>query len=187
MTVQNIIQHIEQETDAEIKKLEVERDKAIYEIEKEFEKKLDSEKDALAKKVEANKDRIKRRAETYANMENRNAMLQAKRDMLQLAFDKSVKALSNSNSYKSLLVHLLKKAHKEFKEGTVIPAKGKEDITKKAIEESGAKFDMAKSSAPIAGGFILKSGKIEINFAFESILKNELWGELEMDLNKLLF
>ncbi len=120
-------------------------------------------------------------------METRNNMLRKKREILATVADETIKAIVNSDQYVDIVAILLKKATKEFKEGTIIPAKGKESETKKALDASGASFNLGTNAASIAGGFILTSGKVEVDFSIDSLLQKELWGELEMQLNQLLF
>ena len=187
MSLTDLISQIEKEADAAIAKLNDERDKAIYEIQKEYEKKREQKNTDIKKRVEDNIDKVTKRADTFANMEIRNHLLTAKRALLADVSAKIVQSLTSSDEYVKLLVVLLKHAKKEFKEGTVVPAKGKEEETKKAIREADADYELAARAAHIKGGFILKADKVEINFSFESILEKELWSYLEMKLSKLLF
>lgn len=187
MSLQDLIQQIEKEADAQISKLNDERDKAIYDTQKEFEKLRDQRKTEIEKRTEDNIEKIKRRTDTFANMEIRNHLLRAKRKLLADAFAQIVSILSSSPDYVSILVALLKTAKKDFKSGTVVPAKGKEDETKKAISQADVPFELAGKPAHIQGGFILKAEDVEVDFSFESILEKELWGNLEMDLSKMLF
>ena len=120
-------------------------------------------------------------------METRNNLLRAKRELLQKILDRTVTALADSDKYVEIITALLKKAAKEFKNGTVIPAKGKESQTQKALDAAQTGFTLSSKSTNIAGGFILESEQIEINFSFEAILSKELWGDLELQINQLLF
>ena len=187
MSLTDLISQIEKEADTAIAKLNDERDKAIYEIQKEYEKKREHKTKEINKRAEDNIDKVTKRADTFANMEIRNHLLTAKRQLLADISAKIVQALADSRHYERLLVALLKHAKKEFKEGTVVPAKGKEEETKKAMRAAEVDYELAARSAKIKGGFILKADKVEINFSFESILEKELWSDLEMKLSKLLF
>ena len=187
MSIKDLIQQIEKEADSEITKLNEELEKAVYKIQKEYDEKRKRKTEELSKRTDENIAKIKQRADTFANMEIRNHLLTEKRALLQEVFEKIVATLSESDSYVKILVALLKIAKKEFKEGTVVPAKGKEDLTKKALHEANADFKLSSRAADITGGFIFKSGDIEIDFSFESILEKELWGDLEIKLSQLLF
>lgn len=187
MSISDLIQQIEKEADAQIAKLNDERDKAIYEIQKEYEKKRKARTEDIEKRTEENIEKIKRRAETFANMEIRNHLLGKKRELLSELMDKIIDALLADGDYEKLLVVLMKHAKKSFHKGTIVPAKGKEDETKKAMKTADVEYELAGRSANIKGGFILKREDVEINFSFESILEKELWSDLEMKLSKMLF
>ncbi len=187
MSLQDLLQQIEKEAEAEIAKLNEECDKAIYEIQKEYEKKRKKKTTEIEKRAEDNIDKVKKRTDTFANMEIRNHLLTAKRALLAEIMQKIIESLAGSRGYEGLLVALLKHAKKEFKEGTVVPAKGKEEETKAAIKKADVDYELAARPAHIKGGFILKAKNVEINFSFESIIEKELWSNLEMKLSKMLF
>jgi V/A-type H+/Na+-transporting ATPase subunit E len=187
MSLQDLIQQIEKEAEAQITVLAEERDTAIYDIQKEYEKKREQKQADIEKQVADNISKVKKRADTFANMEIRNHLLTAKRALLADVFDKILSSLAGSADYGKTLVALLNHAKKEFQAGTVVATKGKEDATKAAMQEAGVNFELSAESANIQGGFILQAKGVEINFSLESILEKELWGDLEMKLSKMLF
>lgn len=187
MSLQDLIQQIEKEADAQIAVLNDERDKAIYEIQKEYEKLREKRTAEIQKKADDSIEKVTRRADTFANMEIRNHLLSEKRKLIADVFEQTVAALADSPDYVKILTALLKETKKHFKSGTVVPAHGKEDETKKALKEAGADFELAARAAHIKGGFLFKAEGVEINFSFESILEKELWGDLEIKLSKMLF
>ena len=187
MAINDILEEIKKQAEKEIAELDMERDKAIEKITHETIQKRNTRKGDIDTKVKDNVAKIKSRAETFAKMENRNNRLRAKREILTQVFDKIIEALLTSDKYVDIVATLLKQAHKEFSEGTILPATGKESETKSALEKSGTPFKLAAHSANIRGGFILEAGKVEVNFAFNAILAKEVWNELELELNRLLF
>ncbi|MBU0981359.1 hypothetical protein KKC94_01580 [Patescibacteria group bacterium] len=187
MALSDILEQIKKLADAEVEKLNTFANEQIYSIQKEFSEKRDKQKAEMEARVEDNIVKIKSRAKTFAKMQNRSALLKAKRELLQEVFTQSVKKLADSPNYVKILTALFKTAKKEFSEAKVIGAKGKEEETKKALHESGAEFELLQKTADIKGGFTLKAGDVEVDFSFESILEKELWNELEMKLNKALF
>lgn len=187
MSVKDLIQQIEKEADSEISAINEELEKAVYKIQKEYDEKRKHKTEELARRTDDNIAKIKQRADTFANMEIKNHLLTRKRALLQEVFDKIVANLATSEDYVKILTALLKHLKKEFKEGTLVPAKGKEDATKKALHEAGADFKLASHAADFSGGFIFKAGTVEMNFSFESILEKDLWSDLEIKLSKLLF
>lgn len=187
MAINDILEEIKKQAEKEIAGLDAERDTTIAQITKDYENKRTHRKEEMGNKVSENVNKVKSRAETFAKMETRNNSLRAKRDILTQVFGKTVQALIDSDKYVDMIAALLKKAAKEFDNGNILPAKGKESETKAALEKSGTSFTLSSTSAAIQGGFILESGKVEVNFSFEAILGKELWDELELELNKLLF
>lgn len=187
MAINNILEEIKKQAEQSIAELDAERDKMIEKITQDYAQKRTTTKEEMNAKVKDNSAKVKSRAETFAKMETRNNMLRAKREILMQVFEKTVTALLTSDKYVNILVSLLKKAATEFSEGTIIPAQGKEAETKSALEKSGTPFKLATHSVAIKGGFLLESEKVEVNFAFDSILAKELWDQLELELNKLLF
>ena len=127
------------------------------------------------------------KAENLADQERKNQLLFAKRKFIDKVLTSAIDELADSPDYEKILVDMLKKADLDDANTVVVPAKGKEDKTKKAIKESGKTFFLSEKSADIKGGFILKTDKVEIDNSFETIIGNQLRGDLEIDLNKLLF
>ena len=187
MALKDILDQIKKAAEAEIAKLNEERDAAIAQITASYEEKRKTRKIEMDGKIADNCVKAKNRAAVFAKMETRNNMLRKKRDILEAVSTDTIEALVSSDQYVSIVTALVKKAAKEFNEGTVFSPKGKENETKKAIEAAGASFSLSNDSAPIKGGFLLSSGKVEVDFSIESLLTKELWGELEMQLNQLLF
>ncbi|MBT4594510.1 hypothetical protein HOD08_01370 [bacterium] len=187
MALKDILDQIKKTAEAEIAKLDKERDASIARITADYEAKRKTRKIEMDSKIENNCVKVKDRAKIFAKMETRNLMLRKKREILEKVYQETLESIVSSDSYINVVSALLKKAAGEFNEGTIIPAKGKESETKKALDASGAPFNLSQKTAPIRGGFILTSGKVEVDFSVESVLQKELWGELEMQLNQLLF
>jgi V/A-type H+-transporting ATPase subunit E len=187
MAINDILEEIKRQAEQEVAQLDAERDDMIAKITSEYNDKRTNRKEEMEAKVADNAAKVKSRAETFAKMEIRNNMLRAKRDILQDVFGKTVDSLVKSDKYVDIVVALLKQAAGEFNEGTVMGAEGKDAQTKKALEKAGSKFKLSKKSADIQGGFILEAGQVEVNFSFEAILGKELWNNIELELNKLLF
>ncbi|MBU0668329.1 V-type ATP synthase subunit E [Patescibacteria group bacterium] len=169
----------------------------VQELQQEFaEKKAQLEKDAdeKQKKAEAemtihmttDSEKIKENARIEAEMEAKNQLLKAKREVIDETLKKTVDRLAGADNYEDILVEMLKSSAIEDA-AQVIPAEGKEEATRSAIQKSGKRFALASSSAKIAGGFILKADKMEIDNSFETVILEELKGSLEIELNKLMF
>lgn len=179
-------------------KIEKQTKEKIIELEKEFEKKKAAlEKEALEKrekidhemreKIEENSKKIIEKAESLAERESKNSLLRAKREIIDEALEEAISELAKIGNYEKIITEMLKSSPLEGDHVTVVPPKGKEEETKNAIRHSGKAYFLSEKSADIAGGFIVKTDKIEIDNSFETIINNQLREDLEIKLNKLLF
>ncbi|MBD3156996.1 hypothetical protein GF369_04190 [Candidatus Peregrinibacteria bacterium] len=187
MALSDILEKIKEETDAKMKDLNEQFEAKLSTLEADFEKKKENAKKEMDEQVARNSKKILNKMETVAKMEAKNKLLKEKRELLDTIFSQALEALVKEDEYQNLITTLLKKTTIEEDGVRVIPAKGKEDETKKALEESGKKYTMADKSADIQGGFILQSEKIEVDNSFESILHKQLRDDLELDIAKMLF
>jgi len=187
MALQDILEQIENETKEKLDNIKAKHDEALKALENEFAvlaKKIDQDMD---EKVKANSKKIMNKMTTHARMEAKNKLLREKRAVMDSVFEIALESLISAGNYEDNLVQLLKNSNIEGENIIVIPAKGKEDITKSALQASGKSYKMANKTADIKGGFILESDKIEIDNSFESILNNQLRGDLELEVAKTLF
>jgi vacuolar-type H+-ATPase subunit E/Vma4 len=186
MALTDILEKIKSQMLVEIEKLEKEFNEKKKKLEKVSQKRQKEIDEFLHKKIDEKSKEIIEKAEKLAEREAQNNLLKAKRELIGGTLEKSITELSNHEQYEKILTSMLKKT--AFPEdAVVIPAKGKEDQTKSAIQNSGKSYFLSEKSADITGGFIIKTEKIEIDNSFETILNSELRQDLEIRLHKLLF
>ena len=186
MALVDILGKIEKDTASKIAELEKSFEEKKKKLEEEHETKQKEIDKDMSQKVEDKSAKILEKAATLAAMEAKNQMLKAKRVVIEEALENAIEELSKSDKYEDILSNMLKKADIEDN-AEVVPAKGKEDSTKKAIAASGKNYSLSDKSANIQGGFILKTEKIEIDNSFETIIKKQLREDLEINVHKLLF
>lgn len=138
------------------------------------------------KKTAEDTEKSKEKAEMESEMEAKNSLLTAKRQIIDETLVMAVADLAASKLYESILTDMLRSTDLDST-AEVIPAKGKEDQTRRAIQSSGKSYQIASESADFAGGFILKAEKVEIDNSFETLIQKQLRPNLEIELNKLLF
>lgn len=186
MALTNILEKIEKELKEKLEKLEQEfadkRSQQAKEAEAE-QKRIDEEMNG---KVDENSKKIIEKAENLAEREAQIQLLQAKRTLIEETLVKGVEALRDSDKYEEVLTTMLKNSGLEG-DVVVVPAKGMEDVTKKAIKSSGQKYFLSDKSKNIKGGFVLKTDTVEVDNSFENIVMGQLGQDLEIKLNKLLF
>ncbi|MFC1616052.1 V-type ATP synthase subunit E [Patescibacteria group bacterium] len=187
MALTDILEEIEKEVVAHIKKLKKEYEEKKTNLEKEHKENLKKVDEDLHNQVETNSKKILEKAENLANMETKNELLKAKKVLIDEYLDKAIDKLTNSADYENIITQLLKQTDFTEENVVVIPAKGKEDVTKNAIKNADKKYFLSDKSGDIKGGFIIKTDKIEIDNSFSTILFSQLGENLEMKLNKILF
>ena len=187
MALSDILEKIEKEAQEKIFQLEKEYKEKLEELEKENNKKQKNIDEEMHKKVEENNVKIIAKAENLAEIERKNQLLLAKRKIIDEALESAIMGLSNLDNYEEIITDMLKDSDLNGNNIVVVPAKGKENITKSAIKNSGKKYFLSEKSADIVGGFILKTDKIEIDNSFSTIVKEQIREDLEIKLNKLLF
>lgn len=186
MALTDILAKIKKETDEKIAQLEKNfeaKKKSLEEEDREKRKRIENDMD---EKVEERSKKLIEKAENLAERERKNKFLQAKHRLIDKALEQTIAALISSDKYETFIVNMLKKSDLKG-DVVVVPAKGKEDLTKKAIKESGKDYSLADHSAHIKGGFILKTEKIEVDNSFEMIIGGQLREDLEIKLHKLMF
>ena len=137
---------------------------------------IDAESRALAEKNEkAAAERVER-LKSAAEMDARKTILQAKQEMVDAAYARALERLCSMRGEEklALLAALLIRASSTGTEEAVFSAADRVD-GKKAVEranaESGKALTLSPDAAPIRGGFILRSRNVEVNCAFETLLR----------------
>lgn len=127
-------------------------------------------------------------AASAAEKQTRDETLIIKREIIDGVLGEAPRRLNSlpDGEYCGLLCRLIKNSG--IKSGTVSLSKRdlERDLTVLLDAVSGTDIALSREPANISGGFILKSGDIEINSSFEAILR-EKRGVLTDEINKILF
>lgn len=137
---------------------------------------IDAESRALAEKNAKAAAEREERLISAAEMDARKTILAAKQEMVDAAYARALDELcSLSGEAKiALLASLLARASASGTEEAVFSAADRADGEKavaRANAETGKKLTLARSAAPIRGGFILRDRNVEVNCAFETLLR----------------
>ncbi len=184
MSLKDLIKEIEQIGDKKIKELEKKLAEELKRIKAEYKEKREEAVTNIEKKAGEAIDRVEARAEMLANTEKRKRVLAKKREILNSVFVDTLAELTSSPDYKKYLKTSLEKAEKHSKTGEIIPAKGKKSETEEVIK--GTEYTLGSEGA-FQGGFVLKAGKVEYDFTFDSIIEKQLRDELETKVANILF
>lgn len=131
-------------------------------------------------------------AESGSQMEQKNALLGAKVDIIDkaIAFSKEKLTGSDENTYFDTLAKLVK-AYAQDAEGTMylsqkdlsrLPA----GFAEKVSTATGGKLKVSNEAKDIDSGFILAYGDIEINCSFDALI-NEQLDTIKDKLNQIIF
>ena len=195
MDAEQVVEKILSEANAEAEKITSQAKAGAAQQESELESELAGyrqETQELAAKAAADK---KSRMLATARMDIRKETLVAKVGLVNEVFAKAgekIKAMGD-DEYRSLVGGLMQKAVETGDEEVVIGA-GEKRIDEKFIKnvnrELGPGFKgnlrLADETAEIAGGFILRRGKIQVNVSTDVLLERAK-EELEIELTKELF
>jgi len=154
-------------------------------------------KEAVLEKAKAEGAEAYRRIISTAGLEGRKKILKTKQDMVEAAFRKAMEKVTSmpDNEYQRFLEDLVVSASSKGTGEIVMSERDLKRIDKKFInnvntrlEKSGIKgnLTLSKETIPSSGGFILKSGEIEINSTLEIIFEM-IRPECESDVVKVLF
>lgn len=187
----NGIEKITGQIDADVQKeIDAALDQAraqAKEIEARYESQAQTQGEALRRKGEQDAALRRERLVDVARLEARKTLLAAKQDLVGQAFDLALKKLLElpDQEYIALLAKLAVAASRTGREQVIFSQKdrsryGKQAVTmandmlaKKAgprAAESAGMLTLAEESRPMAGGLILRDGRVETNCSFEVLI-----------------
>ncbi len=189
--LERITSRIEAENKAEIDGILDSGKAEVQRIVDSWRDRIDAEARTLAERNEKAAAEREERLKSAAEMDARKTILQAKQDMVEeayaLALDKLCKL--DGDEKVSLLADLLARASSTGTEEAVFAAADR-DAGAKAVEKanaaSGRKLTLSQETAPIRGGFILRDRNVEVNCAFETLVRLQK-AETAGSVAKLLF
>lgn len=187
----NGIEKITGQIDADVQKeIDAALDQAraqAQEIEARYESQAQTQAEAIRRKGEQDAALRQERLVDVAKLEARKTILAARQDMVGQAFDLALKKLLElpDQEYIALLAKLAVAASRTGHEQVIFSQKdrsryGKQAVTmandmlaKKAgprVDESAGRLTLAEESRPMAGGLILRDGRVETNCSFEVLI-----------------
>ena len=136
-----------------------------------------------------------RHLDSMAQMECRKAVLAAKQDVIEEAFQAAHKKLLGlpTEKYVALLADLAVSASTTGREKLIFSAPDRAQVGKAVVvaanEKLGAdagKLTLSEESRPMDGGFILSDGAVEVNCTFDTLIRLQR-GALAGEVAKALF
>lgn len=187
----NGIEKITGQIDADVQKeIDAALDQAraqAKEIEARYESQAQTQGEALRRKGEQDAALRRERLVDVARLEARKTLLAAKQDLVGQAFDLALKKLLElpDQEYIALLAKLAVAASRTGREQVIFSQKDRSRYGKQAVTmandmlakkvgpraaESAGMLTLAGESRPMAGGLILRDGRVETNCSFEVLI-----------------
>ncbi len=195
--IEKITARISQDAQEEIDRLTAETDAKVAQIMADAQAQADRETaDTLARGKKAAAERLER-LQSASQMETRKLTLAAKQEVLGEAFDLALRKLCTmpEKQYVSLLTDLALEACSTGKEQLVFSQKDRNRIGKQVVLAANAALQkkglpgaltLAGETRKIQGGFIMTDGDVEVNCAFETLVRLQR-EKLELSVARTLF
>ncbi|WP_010681228.1 V-type ATP synthase subunit E [Acetivibrio cellulolyticus] len=151
----------------------------------------------IIEKAELEAVEVRKRLIAVAELEARKQKLKAKQEVVDEAFDMALTRLINlpDIEYQSILGEMILNSVETGIEEVLLSSKDKlrlpsgfiDDVNKKLVQRGLiGNLHISDETRNISGGFILKSGDVEINNSFEAIIRMKR-DDIEAEVFKALF
>ena len=195
--IENITGRIQADADAEIAHIRQETDSQVEQIRADYEKLSAQEAEEILAKGERMADERGKRLVSAAQMEAKKMVLAAKQEVLNEAFVLALEKLLKlpETEYVDLLTKLIVKASSTGREQVILNQADRTRYGVKActkanelLEAQGktGNITLSEQTRDIQGGLLLRDGDIEVNCAFETLVRlvrSDITGEV----SKVLF
>ena len=177
--IEKIIGLIQAEAQVEIDTVLEKARADAAEITARYQDQSEAEAADLELKNQKNAAEHEERLISVAQMESRKVVLQVKQEMIEKAYALALKKLCSmqEDQYIEVLKQLILKASVSGREEVIFSPEIRETIGKTAVEQvnqaTGKNLLLSEETRLIPGGFILKDGNIEVNCAFDTLVRLE--------------
>ncbi len=176
MALQDIIKKIQAESEARIAEIQVQLEKDKVEVSEKAKVSRKEELAALEVKTEAALEAVDTKIDTMARRENRQALLSARRAVLDAAMEKFFEALVIADNETKTTIFKAQITQMGVEKGSVRAAKADVEVLKPLL---GKDFDV-KADNDIKGGFVCVADGMEIDNSFKNLVFSEYKQPLEM-------
>lgn len=175
--IEKITQLIQTEAQSEIDSVLANARQEAEAVASRYQVRAEAEAAELAAKYEKAAAEREERLVSAAHMKARKIHLAAKQQMVEKAYIRALEKLCSmpQEQYVDVLADLLIRASSTGTEEAVFSPADRENAGKAAVEKankaSGKKLTIAEETLPIQGGFILRSGNVEVNCTFDTLVR----------------
>lgn len=199
--IEKITQRIDQDAQAEIDQILGDARRQAAEILARYEAQAKKETEELLGRGEKNAAEREERLASVAQMEAKKLTLATKQEMLDKAFALALEQLASlpEDEYIALLAALAARAAATGREQLIFSPKDRERVGEQVVAAANEKLSqdgaaearvgqlaLSEETRPMRGGFILSDGEVEVNCAFETLVRLQR-GEVSGEVAKALF
>lgn len=199
--IEKITQRIDQDAQAEIDQILGDARRQAAEILARYEAQAKKEAEELLGRGEKNAAEREERLASVAQMEAKKLTLATKQEMLDKAFALALEQLASlpEDEYIALLAALAARAAATGREQLIFSPKDRERVGEQVVAAANEKLSqdgaaearvgqlaLSEEARPMRGGFILSDGEVEVNCAFETLVRLQR-GEVSGEVAKALF
>ena len=199
--IEKITQRIDQDAQAEIDQILGDARRQAAEILARYEAQAKRETEELLGRGEKNAAEREERLASVAQMEAKKLTLATKQEMLDKAFALALEQLASlpEDEYIALLAALAARAAATGREQLIFSPKDRERVGEQVVAAANEKLSqdgaaearvgqlaLSEETRPMRGGFILSDGEVEVNCAFETLVRLQR-SEVSGEVAKALF
>jgi len=193
MAVQDILKKIKADAEANASGIVAEGKAAGQKVLADAQTDIDAQKEKLMARARQHADEERNRIITLARLAARRELLNEKQGLIDRVFDETRKKIlaMDAGEYRKLMRSFIESSVDTGNEEVIVDASERhidqaflDDVSRALGRGSGLKLSSEKR--PIAGGFILREGKVETNCALDTILRDAR-ERVETDVAAILF
>ena len=189
--MEKITARIQEDADREIAAMNARTDEQIAALQAQAQAQADKETVDLAARNQRAAAEREERLVSAAQMEARKTILAAKQAVMEEVYAKALEKLRSLPQDRAVevLASLLNEAAPQGKGEVLFSAQDRENVGRAAVDaanaQNGGQLTLSGETANIPGGFILRNGSIEVNCAYDTLIrlqKTETAGQVARQL-----
>ena len=193
MAVQDILKKIKSDAEANASGIVAEGKAAGQKVLADAQTDIDAQKEKLMARARQHADEERNRIITLARLAARRELLNEKQGLIDRVFDETRKKIlaMDAGEYRKLMRSFIESSVDTGNEEVIVDASERhidqaflDEVSRSLGKGSGLKLSSEKRA--IAGGFILREGKVETNCALDTILRDAR-ERVETDVAAILF
>ena len=191
MSLADIKARISAEAQEQVRAIEAENNALVAGIEKKTDSEIKAIRDAYRERLAKEEPEVLKRREIVAELDAKKADLGVRQDLVSESFAASLRQMAEMprDQYVAFAETLLKKAVRTKNE-VVLVGKGEKYLDKAWLDgfnsANQTSLTLSSERLPIAGGFVLKDDRIDINCSWDMLLE-DIRSEIESEVVKKLF